>query len=483
MTTAPAHPAPPAIDEPQVPYPPRFRWLKRGGLFFLLFVLAMLALRLWWGHVADRRLADLIAYAHAHGQPILREDLEAAPVPPGQNAALSLDAAAKSFVPNLQFDALESRPVDTPLNPLEVETIGQTLAMNQKPLELYHLARSERGIDWQIHLTAPWFLGQGLGHLNDQRALCRRIFWAVQYHHTIGADAQAVEEIRDMLRQADAVSSSYPIVIVQMVGQGITGEATSLVERTAFHLQTVDHSPPSTRFAPASREQVEALIAELLDETETRHSETRMWYGEGAADLDTVHYMRNPFGSRHWTAWPFEPMFDLDGLAIYRSDSRAADATTAPNWPAAEATIPDQSGDRQSPMEFATQIYSRILGTSSARVANLFYHVVTERRAAAVMLSVRLYRLDHDGHLPATLQELAPRYLPAVPIDPMAADGRQFAYRPERVPQIIYSVGDNGKDDGGAYPPGNLNRWRSADAVFELEPEPTPPSPDTQNDK
>ena len=221
MTTTPAHPAPAANDEPQVPYPPRFWWLKRGGLFFLLFLIAMLALRLWWGHVADRRLADLIAYAHAHGQPILREDLEAAPVPAGQNAALSLDNAAKGIVTSAQFDALDSRPDDAPLTKAELDAIEQTLALNQKPLELLRLARSQPDVDWRVHLKTPWMLSNGLHHLNEQRALSTLEYWAVRYHHSTGADAQAVEVIRDLLRQSEAMSESYPIEIVWLSGQSL----------------------------------------------------------------------------------------------------------------------------------------------------------------------------------------------------------------------------------------------------------------------
>jgi hypothetical protein len=88
---------------------------------------------------------------------------------------------------------------------------------------------------------------------------------------------------------------------------------------------------------------------------------------------------------------------------------------------------------------------------------------------AAIALAIRLYESDF-GHRPATLDELVPTYLPTLPVDPMAADGRTFGYKPEgvdpflpwkaddgselrlnrRVP-ILYSVGDNAVDDDGEF--------------------------------
>ena len=43
--------------EPDVTFvPPRYWWLKRLGAAGLLSVVALVGLRLWWGHVAEARL-------------------------------------------------------------------------------------------------------------------------------------------------------------------------------------------------------------------------------------------------------------------------------------------------------------------------------------------------------------------------------------------------------------------------------------------
>ena len=76
---------------------------------------------------------------------------------------------------------------------------------------------------------------------------------------------------------------------------------------------------------------------------------------------------------------------------------------------------------------------------------------MTERRLAAVALATRLYYVE-NGKWPASLDELAPKYLPAVPDDPMAS-GKRIGYVAEEARPRIYSVGENGTDEGGSGAP------------------------------
>jgi hypothetical protein len=66
---------------------------------------------------------------------------------------------------------------------------------------------------------------------------------------------------------------------------------------------------------------------------------------------------------------------------------------------------------------------------------------------AITAIALKRYELRHH-QLPATLDELTPGLLKAVPIDCM--DGQPLRYR-SRVDGtfLLYSVGEDGKDDGG----------------------------------
>ena len=63
-------------------------------------------------------------------------------------------------------------------------------------------------------------------------------------------------------------------------------------------------------------------------------------------------------------------------------------------------------------------------------------------------LAIGLFQRDH-GRLPASLAELTPDYLAEVPIDPHS--GRALVYRLRAGTFELYSVGPDGKDDGGIF--------------------------------
>jgi hypothetical protein len=77
-------------------------------------------------------------------------------------------------------------------------------------------------------------------------------------------------------------------------------------------------------------------------------------------------------------------------------------------------------------------------------------------------LAIRLFCEDHQ-RLPASLQELVPDYLPAVPLDPYS--GQKLLYRVSESSHMLYSVGPDGVDNGG-----KLGNWKEVVlAGFDLD--------------
>jgi hypothetical protein len=102
-----------------------------------------------------------------------------------------------------------------------------------------------------------------------------------------------------------------------------------------------------------------------------------------------------------------------------------------------------------------------------------------QRLGLRTLLAIEQHRLDR-GVLPGTLDELVPAYLDAVPGDPFASAGRALTYRVLAEPDeqgrgyILYSVGFDGVDNGGAINPkgwiGALNLGgEGTDAVLSSE--------------
>jgi hypothetical protein len=69
-------------------------------------------------------------------------------------------------------------------------------------------------------------------------------------------------------------------------------------------------------------------------------------------------------------------------------------------------------------------------------------------RAAQTALAVERFRCKNENRLPQSLNDLVPEFVKEVPLDPY--DGKSLRYRKLAKGYVVYSVADNGRDDGGA---------------------------------
>jgi hypothetical protein len=97
----------------------------------------------------------------------------------------------------------------------------------------------------------------------------------------------------------------------------------------------------------------------------------------------------------------------------------------------------------------------RLLMPAEVHAAQAFQRNQAVLRCAAAALAVEGYRLKHGGW-PQTLDALVPGWLKAVPVDPY--DGKPLRYRHAAEGVVVYSVGKDGKDDGGDFTTLNTNK-------------------------
>jgi hypothetical protein len=72
--------------------------------------------------------------------------------------------------------------------------------------------------------------------------------------------------------------------------------------------------------------------------------------------------------------------------------------------------------------------------------------VAAHVRLLTAELAVRCYQSE-QGSVPEGLEQLVPKYLQRVPIDPLS--GHSLVYRSQGTNWVLYSVGEDGVDDGG----------------------------------
>jgi hypothetical protein len=81
---------------------------------------------------------------------------------------------------------------------------------------------------------------------------------------------------------------------------------------------------------------------------------------------------------------------------------------------------------------------------------------------AQLALGLKIYKAE-KGNYPDTLADLVPGILPELPKDPFT--GRDFVYKREGEGFLLYSLGQNAKDEGGKWDEKNRYQhdipWRS----------------------
>lgn len=485
------------------PIPPRYWWLKRIGFAAGIFVLALVGLRLWWGHVAETRLQAKIAAYHAAGEPVLLEDFAQEPIPDEQNGAYFLEqAGAQLGQPVEVSDVIR----DLRTGKVDLAAARKFLESNAEALRLVHEAQSKPATDWQVPLRSPVITTFTLPGLSSQRALAKTTCAAAVYEHALGDDAAALEAIRDNLAISRHIERMEIGLIADLVGVAIEALGVETVEAIAHDAALSDApSQGGAGLQPATREQVRLLIRELLDETELCESWRRALRHERMQPLDTVTALCE--GRLSLTALvapgptPLAPVADrtvalllgpawkLDALRMMERSDVLALAGTASNWPTARQRLPPDP-TRGPAAKQVSRFFSRILSSSLDRAVYIRFRLCADRRMAGTSLAMRLYEVNH-GRRPAALPELVPDYLPAVPLDPFDPNDEMIRYLPEASPPILYSIGSNGIDDGGAVvlkAEGSIDR-EAGDQPFFLNgdrPQPPPPqdesapSPETQ---
>jgi hypothetical protein len=467
------------------------RWGRRFGIAFLLVIALMVGGFYAWTASGRNGLARQVAVYRAAGEPIELADFVVHGVADDDNAALALQEAAAAIDEKSDvWKAYEAfnEPFALPLTNEESTAIRAAVAANNAAFPLVDDAMRRKGVDWKIRYVSP-SIQTLLPDLNHQRQLANLIVARARLNFQNGDHAAAIADLRRAAFIGRTVGH-HPFIVGHLVSVGISAlTCDALIEMT-----------PGLKIGNAAGEarpgDVNALIADLLDDRASRESYRLGIYGERMSQLDTARCvadgrlsLANLSGAGLGVGGRPNPVAAVATFAakpVALSDGRLMiDHTTAllrafeasPDWPTYQAKAPPYPKDVANSM--VVHILAKIMLPSMERATLTHFRNTAERRLTATALAVRHYTLDHGGTPPEKLDELVPKYLPAVPLDPFALTPQPIKYANDADKPRLYSVGEDAADGAGSELPTKqaakrpkLSRWDKLDAVVHLRPQP-----------
>ena len=470
------------------PNPPRFRWLKRIGLLTLLLMLALLGLRFAWGHRAQSQLDAAVQAIRDEGSPIDRSDLPP-PIPPDADVAVTHLTEAMDRWP--RFSGLlitetawyqQTQFSNTPTQ--LVDPVPDTNAyLDQIENDVMPHLRAAVACEyagWHLQFADPPWMTL-IPHLLDLRRLVRLMQeTAVRSLEVLRYDLY-FELVLQSYRLAQLAELESHSSIGHLVRISIDALAGGIL------MDTLHQWDPAAPYA--GTEQARQLLNALLDEAPYRQGLVEalradrwsfhvgmLWLLDHPSELHQHFFDSDvPFIVIRVALPVAKPVAIQDirfGIDYYsRMIEAFRDTSNLPEWSTSVSQDPAWSAFEKSDF---VHLFSQTMTGGVGATVRTHYQQLAHRRLTAIALALHLYRAEH-GRFPDRLDELVPDLLPAVPIDPLASDGRPIAYHPEGLPLIdsnivsraynqplpdnlpfsverypmLYSVGVDGIDDSG----------------------------------
>ena len=229
-------------------------------------------------------------------------------------------------------------------------------------------------------------------------------------------------------------------------------------------------------------ENVEGTL--LMERASTEHTIQKMRESKGSLDLylggsgsssggaggsgDFLDSLKETWdnakeaGSQHmWrSSWSYSDelqMLRVDQISLDASRTIANNQVFNPAYSNMVAQL-DALGVTNLPDNWMIKLdfpdYRRVFSENSRWLASFLTRILNAeaaKRVAITAIALKRYQLK-NGKWPENLAELTPAFLPSIPLDPV--DGKPLRYRRnEDDTYVLYSIGEDGVDDGGDVTP------------------------------
>jgi hypothetical protein len=426
---------PEPVTEPKPKKKRRGLWWKipLGGLLLLLLTFAI------FRFVVYQRVQNRLNAIRDAGYPVTLEELDAwYPYPDGPNAADVYQQAFEAFVGNEVFE--KTLPVIR--SGLDLTKPGKKMPADVAERVAYYLEQNAEAIGMLKEAATigecrfPIDLTEGLGaelpHLHPFHHSKELLQLQIAYDIDRDDFNSAVEHCRLLFQVANSLENE-PVLLTALgvpscreVGLETLGWILQSGGASDDHISVLRHSmPPQSIEDVITRsfigekcignaifeKPIEAMDLDPSDRTGIVR--VRLWQASGVMDLDQAYY--------------------LDFIQKY------IDLVEQPRWPSFAANYAYE----EPPAMYAL---SRVLQPNLGAPLRTSYRYSMNQAVLMAAIAVEQYRRAH-GDYPASLEELVPEYLDAVPTDFYNAKPMSYRLIPDGA--IIYSVGQDSVDNNG----------------------------------
>jgi len=342
----------------------------------------------------------------------------------------------------------------TDFNDIELEKLKSWLRENQEPINIlrqtvdypHYWNHYQRSADEVGELTQEIMPGI-MEPLSDFRQVAYAMRQNIRYEAYIREVEQAMRDCVILMKYGHDMQGNG-FLIEQLVGIAI--EALGLGESFKI-LDKVDVPP---EFLEDTQRNLEKLIEEDKPVI-SFNSEKVFWYDliqssftdDGNGDGRLLGRGLPYVVDSDWTLLRML-LFDYPGrketlTKVERFFNKSAEFLAAPPW-----DLHSQGVDANSwTDDLKISMMLDLQGPVHYRVSQIGWRMKTQRRCLLTVIALSLYKKKNGGY-PINLNELVEQdYLGNIPIDPFS--GKPFVYKNTGDDFILYSVGEDFKDDGG----------------------------------
>ena len=379
--------------------------------------------------------------------------------PKGPNAATEYIAAAKHYVHDEK--AIEIIATGFDWDKAQERVMRSWVDKNQECLSRFAAATRIGDCYFASETPEVQDLSDLLfGNLPPIQKMAKVVAARARFRFVEGRTDDAFDDL-DLLFRCSRQLRAQPVTIEFLIGRATAAHAHSLLlslsdlvddvdyQRALRRVEEIDQAPPSAEF----------FLTELLMLWDHAQRYLRDEDADGLYERIRMPSSNEP-GAEETVLWHRPPETIEQFVQRTRDDIG--------RWKAIFAT--GYLDARRLAEEFQDEMKSR-LSIESIFSVDLWRTVQLDRRRTALRNAVRIefaLRAYHARHnrWPRSLEIALPGKLAQYRIDPFS--GRDFVYRLKDGQPLLYSVGENGRDDGGRK--NDKKQWAAdGDAIF-MEP-------------